>query len=128
MAAGLLVARLYQYGPQPAARIATTLLARGEFALILAAMATSAGLDGRLAPFIAGYVLVLAVLGPVVAGRAHLLAHVLRAAAACLPGHRARTSFAVAPSAEPVQGPSGTCSDGDAGPPTPSGVPTEAQR
>lgn len=128
VAAGLLVARLYQYGPQPAARIATTLLARGEFALILAAMATSAGLDGRLAPFIAGYVLVLAVLGPVVAGRAHLLAHVLRVAAACLPGHRARTSFAVTPSAEPVQGASGTCSDGDAGPPTPSAVPTEAQR
>ncbi|MET8516546.1 cation:proton antiporter [Streptomyces sp. NPDC005077] len=128
VAAGLLVARLYEYGPQPAARIATTLLARGEFALILAAMATSAGLDGRLAPFIAGYVLVLAVLGPVVAGRAHLLAHVLRAAAACLPGHRARTSFAATPSAEPVQGASGTCSDGDAGPPTPSGVPTEAQR
>ncbi len=52
VAAGLLVARLYHHGPQPAARIATTLLARGEFALILAAMATSAGLDGPLAPFI----------------------------------------------------------------------------
>lgn len=40
-------------------------------------MAASAGLDARLAPFIAGYVLVLAVLGPVAAGRAHLLARVL---------------------------------------------------
>ncbi|CCK25593.1 hypothetical protein BN159_1214 [Streptomyces davaonensis JCM 4913] len=38
--AGLWVARLYGYGPGPAADIATTLLARGEFA-----------------PFIAGYVL-----------------------------------------------------------------------
>lgn len=75
--AGLLVARLYGYGAQPAADIATTLVARGEFALILGAMAASAGLDARLAPFIAGYVLVLAVLGPVAAGRAHLLARAL---------------------------------------------------
>ncbi|MCX5335641.1 cation:proton antiporter [Streptomyces sp. NBC_00140] len=75
--AGLLVARLYGYGPERAAEIATTLVARGEFALILAAMATSAGLDDRLAPFIAGYVLVLAVLGPVAAGRSELLARAL---------------------------------------------------
>jgi CPA2 family monovalent cation:H+ antiporter-2 len=75
--AGLLVARLYGYGAQPAADIATTLVARGEFALILGAMAAGAGLDARLAPFIAGYVLVLAVLGPVAAGRAHLPARVL---------------------------------------------------
>ncbi|MFE0952711.1 cation:proton antiporter, partial [Streptomyces mutabilis] len=68
VAAGLCVARVYRYGAQPAAEIATTLVARGEFALILAAMAAGAGLDGRLAPFIAGYVLVLAVLGPIVAG------------------------------------------------------------
>lgn len=75
--AGLWVARLYGYGPGPAADIATTLVARGEFALILAAMAAGAGLDSRLAPFIAGYVLVLAVLGPVAAGRAHVLARVV---------------------------------------------------
>ncbi|MDV6290694.1 cation:proton antiporter [Streptomyces sp. UP1A-1] len=74
VAAGLCVARVYHYGAQPAAEIATTLVARGEFALILAAMAAGAGLDARLAPFIAGYVLVLAVLGPIVAGRAHVLA------------------------------------------------------
>ncbi|MFE2463514.1 cation:proton antiporter [Streptomyces sp. NPDC059402] len=84
--AGLCVARVYRYGSEPAAEIATTLVARGEFALILAAMAAGAGLDARLAPFIAGYVLVLAVLGPVVAGRAHLLAGALRAAGRLLPG------------------------------------------
>lgn len=82
IAAGLLVARLYRYGTDTAAEIATTLVARGEFALILAAMAAGAGLDARLAPFIAGYVLVLAVLGPIVAGRAHLLARALRSASA----------------------------------------------
>ncbi|MEV7889667.1 cation:proton antiporter [Streptomyces sp. NPDC002817] len=86
--AGLLVARLYGYGPERAAEIATTLVARGEFALILAAMATSAGLDDRLAPFIAGYVLVLAVLGPVVAGRAELLARALAFTGSRGPGHQ----------------------------------------
>lgn len=86
--AGLCVARVYRYGSQPAAEIATTLVARGEFALILAAMAAGAGLDGRLAPFIAGYVLVLAVLGPIVAARAHLLAGALRAVGGILPGVR----------------------------------------
>ncbi|MDX3381894.1 cation:proton antiporter [Streptomyces niveiscabiei] len=71
VAAGLVVARLYGYAAREATLIATTLLARGEFALILAAMAANAGLDSRLAPFIAGYVLVLAVLGPLAAGRVH---------------------------------------------------------
>lgn len=36
-------------------------------------MAAGAGLDSRLTAFIAGYVLVLAVLGPVAAGHADLL-------------------------------------------------------
>lgn len=40
--AGLCVARVYHYGSEPAAEIATTLVARGEFALILAAMAAGA--------------------------------------------------------------------------------------
>lgn len=107
VAAGLLVARLYRYGATPAAEIATTLLARGEFALILASMAVSARLDSRLAPFIAGYVLVLAVLGPVVAGRAHLLARALRATAAFLPSRRTRSGAAAAQvrHAEPAQHP-----------------------
>ncbi|MFD9721340.1 cation:proton antiporter [Streptomyces sp. NPDC059076] len=75
--AGLAAARIYDFGPGPAANISTTLLARGEFALILATMAAAAGLDDRLSPFIAGYVLVLAVLAPMVAGRSHLLARFL---------------------------------------------------
>ncbi|MFF7731895.1 cation:proton antiporter [Streptomyces sp. NPDC007984] len=111
--AGLLVARTYHYGIEPAAEIATTLVARGEFALILAAMAASAGLDARLAPFIAGYVLVLAVLGPIAAGRAHLLARALRAGQDLLPRHRT----APAPGLEPE--PEDT---------TPSREPAEAER
>ncbi|MGW4204271.1 cation:proton antiporter [Streptomyces sp. NPDC004726] len=72
--AGIAAARIYRFGPGPAANISTTLLARGEFALILATMAANAGLDGRLSPFIAGYVLVQAVLSPLLAGRSSLLA------------------------------------------------------
>ncbi|MEU7042925.1 cation:proton antiporter [Streptomyces varsoviensis] len=75
--AGLVTARLYGFGAQPAANISTTLLARGEFALILATMAAGAGLNPRLSPFIAGYVLVLAVLGPLAAGRSYWLARLL---------------------------------------------------
>ncbi|MEV0785011.1 cation:proton antiporter [Streptomyces sp. NPDC050423] len=74
---GIITARLYGFGPQAAANISTTLVARGEFALILATMAAGAGLDERLAPFIAGYVLVLAVLAPLMAGRSHWLARIL---------------------------------------------------
>jgi CPA2 family monovalent cation:H+ antiporter-2 len=110
--AGLLVARVYRYGTEPAAEIATTLVARGEFALILAAMAASAGLDDRLAPFIAGYVLVLAVLGPIAAGRAHLLARALRSAQDLLPGRTAPT-YAIEP-------------QGDSAPSAPQ--PAEAER
>ncbi|GGT24589.1 MULTISPECIES: cation:proton antiporter [Streptomyces] len=115
--AGLCVARVYRYGSEPAAEIATTLVARGEFALILAAMAASAGLDARLAPFIAGYVLVLAVLGPIVAGRAPVLAAGLRAVAGRLPGRR------TPPPADPSAGP-----EGDAGEPVAAPLPAEAER
>lgn len=75
--AGLGAARIYGFGSGPAANISTTLLARGEFALILATMAATAGLDERLSPFIAGYVLLLAVLGPLAAGRSPWLARIL---------------------------------------------------
>ncbi|MDJ1131809.1 cation:proton antiporter [Streptomyces iconiensis] len=77
--AGLCAAKVYGFGPQPAANVATTLLARGEFALILATMAAVAGLDDRLSPFIAGYVLILAVVAPLAAGRSHWLARLLPA-------------------------------------------------
>ncbi|MET9090575.1 cation:proton antiporter [Streptomyces cyaneofuscatus] len=77
VAAGLAAARIYDFGSQGTANIATTLVARGEFALILATMAAAAGLDSRLSPFIAGYVLLLAVLAPLAAGRSHWLARIL---------------------------------------------------
>lgn len=68
-AAGLAAARLYRLGAQAATNVAVTILARGEFSLILAAAAAAAGLDRRLSPFVAGYVLVLAIAGPLLASR-----------------------------------------------------------
>jgi CPA2 family monovalent cation:H+ antiporter-2 len=69
-AAAIIAARLNDLDRGAAARIATTVVARGEFALILATLATSAGLDARLTPFVGVYVLTLAVVSPVLATHA----------------------------------------------------------
>ncbi|MFC6935064.1 MULTISPECIES: cation:proton antiporter [Actinomadura] len=79
LAAGLLAGRLHGFGRGPSTNVALTVLSRGEFALVLASMAAAAGLDARLAPFIAGYVLVLAVAGPLAATRSERLARLLPA-------------------------------------------------
>ena len=77
--AGTVAARIQRFGPYAAANIGLTVLARGEFSLILATLAVAAGLDGRLAPFTAGYVLLLAIAGPLAASRSHVLARRLPA-------------------------------------------------
>ncbi len=53
------------------------MLARGEFSLILAALAVDAGLDERIGPFVGLYVLVLALVAPVLASRPDWLARLL---------------------------------------------------
>jgi monovalent cation:H+ antiporter-2, CPA2 family len=65
--AGQLVARMNRLGGRAGVNTAAILVNRGEFALILATLAASAGLDERLTPFAGLYVLVMAVLGPVLA-------------------------------------------------------------
>ena len=52
---------------------------RGELSLILATLAVGAGLDPRIAPFVALYVLVLAIGGPLLAARARWLATLIPA-------------------------------------------------
>ena len=69
--AGVLAARAYGYNQRAAANIGLTLLGRGEFSLILATLAVGAGLDDRLGPFIAAYVLILAVVSPLAAANSH---------------------------------------------------------
>jgi CPA2 family monovalent cation:H+ antiporter-2 len=74
LAAGLVAARLNGFGPGPAANIGLTVLGRGEFSLILATLAATAGLDDRVGPFVALYVLVLAIGGPLLAANSTLVA------------------------------------------------------
>ena len=71
--AGITTARLNRLDRVSAANIAFTVLARGEFALVLVTLAAGAGLDERLAPFAAVYVLILAVASPILAGRTGVL-------------------------------------------------------
>lgn len=75
--AGIMSARIYGFGKRAAANAGLTLVGRGEFSLILATFAVAAGVDARIAPFTALYVLVLAVLGPLLASESHLLARIL---------------------------------------------------
>ena len=75
--AGVAVARMNRMTGAAAANIAFTVVARGEFALILVALATQAGLDHRLAPFVAVYVLTLAVVSPILATHSAVFARLL---------------------------------------------------
>jgi CPA2 family monovalent cation:H+ antiporter-2 len=74
LAAGIIAARMHGYSRGPAANIGLTMLGRGEFSLILATLAAAAGLDDRIGPFVAGYVLVLALAGPLLASRSAVIA------------------------------------------------------
>ena len=67
--AGLIAASMYGLRRDAAASIGLTVLARGEFALILASYAATAGLDSRITPFVVGYVLILALGAPILAKR-----------------------------------------------------------
>ncbi|MDY7089249.1 MAG: cation:proton antiporter [Actinomycetota bacterium] len=75
--AGLVTARLFGLNQRGAANVGLTVLGRGEFSLILATLALGAGLDERVGPFIALYVLVLAVLAPIFAANSKYLARVI---------------------------------------------------
>jgi len=75
---GALAAKLHSFDRQAGLNIGLTVLTRGEFSLVLAAMATTAGLDTRVAPFVAGYVLLLAIIGPLAVVRSDRIARLLR--------------------------------------------------
>ncbi|MFZ4894805.1 cation:proton antiporter [Plantibacter sp. Mn2098] len=77
--AGQFVAWLNKLGPQAGINASVILQNRGEFALILATLSLSAGLDPRIQPFAGLYVLIMAIMGPIVAGQSERIgAFVLR--------------------------------------------------
>lgn len=75
--AGQFVAWLNGLGPQAGINAAVILQNRGEFALILATLSLSAGLNPLIQPFAGLYVLVMAVMGPIVAGRSEQIGAVI---------------------------------------------------
>ena len=109
LVAGVLAARVNQLDRQAAANIAMTVMARGEFALILVALAVSARLDDRLVPFVGGYVLVLAVLSPLLAAQSRHVAAVIprRLVPVSEPATAAPEHSAVAPIEVPGTTPTG---------------------
>lgn len=77
LVAGVLCSALNGFGRRQASNVAFTILGRGEFSLILASLGAAAGLDSRIGPFVALYVLVLALGGPILASRSKWLARFL---------------------------------------------------
>lgn len=77
--AGIIAARLHGYNRVQAGNIGFTVLTRGEFSIILAALAVGAGLDDRVSSLAAGYVLLLAVIGPVAATNSGVFSRVIPA-------------------------------------------------
>lgn len=98
--AGVAAAKLQGFSRVAAANIGLTILGRGEFSLILATLATAAGLDARIGPFVALYVLVLAVVGPLLTARSQLFARLLP-----------ERLFPPAPQRPPITIPGGTVDD-----------------
>jgi CPA2 family monovalent cation:H+ antiporter-2 len=74
LAAGVVAARLFGLNQRAATNIGLTVLGRGEFSLILVTLAIGAGLDPRIGPFIALYVLGMAVVSPLLAAQSRYLA------------------------------------------------------
>lgn len=66
IATGWYAARRDRVGRAGRVRAGTALIARGEFSVVIAGLATAAGL-AQVGPVAAGYVLVLAVVGPILA-------------------------------------------------------------
>lgn len=67
VATGWYAARGAGVGPRGRARAGVALIARGEFSIVIAGLAVAAGAGQTLAALAAGYVLVMATLGPIAA-------------------------------------------------------------
>ncbi len=65
VATGWLAAARAGVAPQGRLRAVATLIARGEFSIVIAGLAVANGIEPELGPLAAGYVLLLAVVGPV---------------------------------------------------------------
>jgi CPA2 family monovalent cation:H+ antiporter-2 len=76
--AAQLIARMNGFGADAGVNTFVILQNRGEFALILATLAVGAGLDPRLTPFAGLYVLIMAVIGPLMAANSERVNSLIR--------------------------------------------------
>ncbi|GAA2439829.1 cation:proton antiporter [Actinomadura vinacea] len=81
-------------------RAGAALTPRGEFNIVIAGLAVSAGTNAQLGPLAAAYVLILAVAGPLLARTAEPLAHAIRGRRAPHPRHDDDPDEIPAPEAE----------------------------
>lgn len=71
--AGLVSGKQAGLSVKSSTNIGLTIMARGEFTIIVAALGVSAGLNPVLQPFSALYVLIMAVIGPIIAKQSKLV-------------------------------------------------------
>lgn len=76
-AAGMLAGRSAGLSPAGSANVGLTVVSRGEFSIVVASLAAAGGLMQVLQPFAALYVLILAILGPVLTRQSHAISRTL---------------------------------------------------
>ncbi len=76
-AAGMLAGRSAGLSPAASANVGLTVVSRGEFSIVVASLGAAGGLMGVLQPFAALYVLVLAILGPLLTRQSHSISRAL---------------------------------------------------
>lgn len=87
--AGMLAGRSSGLSPVASANVGLTVVSRGEFSIVVASLGAAGGLMGALQPFAALYVLILAILGPLLTRQSVPVAHALFAVAALFRRRRA---------------------------------------
>ena len=77
VAAGMLAGRSAGLSRTSSANVGLTVVSRGEFSIVVASLAAAGGLMQLLQPFAALYVLVLAILGPLLTRQSHAISRAL---------------------------------------------------
>lgn len=77
VAAGFLAGRTAGLSPQGSLNVGLTIVSRGEFSIIVANLAKAGKLDPVIQPFSALYVLILAILGPILTKESNLIYRML---------------------------------------------------
>jgi CPA2 family monovalent cation:H+ antiporter-2 len=76
-AAGMLAGRSAGLSPASSANVGLTVVSRGEFSIVVASLGAAGGLMQVLQPFAALYVLILAILGPLLTRQSHAISRAL---------------------------------------------------